>query len=52
MANNKAMNFLCLAISQTEFSKISNCDSVKDAWEIVETTCEGNNLFKFSNVRG
>ena len=31
MTNNKAMNALCLAISQTEFARISNCDSAKDA---------------------
>jgi hypothetical protein len=31
MAIDKAMNALCLAISQTEFPRISNCDSAKDA---------------------
>ena len=39
MANDKAMNALYLTISQTEHSRISNCDSAKDAWEILETTC-------------
>ena len=48
MTNNKAMNALCLAISQTEFSRISNCDSAKIAWEILETTYEGTNLVKAS----
>jgi hypothetical protein len=38
MANDKAMNILCLAISQTKFSRTSNCDSAKDAWEILEST--------------
>jgi hypothetical protein len=31
VANDKAMNTLYLAISQTEHSRISNCDSAKDA---------------------
>ena len=44
------MNALCLAISQTKFSRISNCDSAKDAWEILETTYKGTNLVKASKL--
>jgi hypothetical protein len=51
MANDRAMNALCLAISQTEFFRISNCDSAKDAWEILETTYEGTNLIKASKLQ-
>jgi hypothetical protein len=51
MVNDKAMNVLCLAISQIEFSRISNCDSAKDAWEILETTYEGTNLVKASKLQ-
>jgi hypothetical protein len=36
---------------QTEFSRNSNCDSVKDAWEILETTYEGTNLVKASKLQ-
>jgi hypothetical protein len=50
VTNDIAMNALCLAISQTEFSRISNCDSAKNAWEILETTYEETNLVKTSNV--
>ena len=46
VANDKAMNALYLAISQTEHSRISNCDSAKEAWEILETAYEGTNLVK------
>ena len=46
MVNDKVMNALCLAISQTEFSTILNCDNAKDAWKILETTYEGTNLVK------
>jgi hypothetical protein len=45
------MNALYLAISQTEHSRISNCDSAKDAWEILETTYEGTNLVKASKLQ-
>jgi hypothetical protein len=40
-----------LAISQTEHSRISNCDNAKDAWEILETTYEGTNLVKASKLQ-
>jgi hypothetical protein len=40
-----------LAISQTEHSRISNCDSAKEAWEILETTYEGTNLVKASKLQ-
>jgi hypothetical protein len=51
VANDKAMNALFLAISQTEHSRISNCDSAKDAWEILETTYEGTNLVKAAKLQ-
>jgi hypothetical protein len=51
MANGRAMNALCLAISQTEFSRNSNCDGVKDAWKILESTYEGTNLVKASKLQ-
>jgi hypothetical protein len=51
MANDRAMNALSLTISQTEFSRISNCDSGKDAWDILETTYEGTNFIKASNLQ-
>jgi hypothetical protein len=45
------MNALCLAISQTEFSRISNYNSAKDAWEILETTYKGTNLVTASKLQ-
>jgi hypothetical protein len=51
VANDKAMNALYLAISQIEHSRISNCDSAKDAWEILETTYEGTNLVKAAKLQ-
>jgi len=40
VANDKAMNAICSGLSPSEFSRISNCTIVKEAWEIVETTYE------------
>ena len=51
MANDKAINVICLAILQIEFSRISNCDSTKDAWEILETTFERTDLVKASRLQ-
>ena len=51
VANDKAMNALYLAISQTEHFRISNYDNAKDAWEILETTYEGTNLVKVSKFQ-
>jgi hypothetical protein len=51
VANDKAMNALYLAISQTKHSRISNCDSAKDAREILKTTYEGTNLVKASKIQ-
>ena len=42
---------LYLGISQIGFSRILNCDSAKDAWEILETTYEGTNLVKASKLQ-
>jgi len=44
LSNDKALHALCQALSPSEFSKISNCESAKEAWQILETTYEGTNL--------
>jgi hypothetical protein len=33
--NDKALNALCQALSPSEFTTISNCDSVQEAWKIL-----------------
>jgi hypothetical protein len=51
MANDKAMNALSLAISQTELSRISNCDSAKDAWDICNApSSRGRVIVRIFNV--
>jgi len=46
LSNNKALHALCQALSPSEFSRISNCESAKEAWQILETTYEGTKLVK------
>jgi cytolysin (calcineurin-like family phosphatase) len=38
LSNEKALHPLCQAISPSEFARISNCESSKEAWQILETT--------------
>jgi hypothetical protein len=44
LSNDKALHDLCQALSPSEFAKISNCESAQEAWQIFETTYEGNLL--------
>jgi len=45
-SNDKALHALCQALSPSKFSRISNCEIAKDAWQILETTYEGTKLVK------
>jgi len=51
LSNDKAIHALCQALSPSEFAKISNCESIKEAWQIVETTYEGTKLVKFAKLQ-
>jgi hypothetical protein len=46
LSNDKALHALCQALSPSEFAKISNCESAKEAWQILETTYDGTKLVK------
>jgi len=46
LSNDKALHALCQALSPSEFTRISNCEIAKDAWQILETTYEGTKLVK------
>jgi len=46
LSNDKSLHALCQALSPSEFLKISNCESAKEAWQILETTYEGTKLVK------
>jgi maltooligosyltrehalose synthase len=49
--NDKALHALCQALSPSEFARISNCEIVKDAWQILETTYEGTKLVKSAKLQ-
>jgi hypothetical protein len=51
LANDKALHALCQALSPSEFAKISNCKSAKEAWQILETTYEGTKLVKSAKLQ-
>jgi lipoate-protein ligase A len=46
LSNDKALYALCQALSPSEFARISNSESAKEAWQILETTYEGTKLVK------
>jgi hypothetical protein len=51
LSNNKALHALCQALSPSEFGKISNCESAKEAWQILETTYEDTKLVKSAKLQ-
>jgi hypothetical protein len=50
LSNDKALHALCQALSPSEFAKISNCESAKEAWKILETY-EGTKLVKSAKLQ-
>jgi len=51
LSNDKALHALCQALSPSEFVRNSNCESAKEAWQILETTYEGTKLVKFAKLQ-
>jgi hypothetical protein len=51
LLNDKAIHALCQALSPSEFTRISNSESAKEAWEILETTYEGTKLVKSAKLQ-
>jgi hypothetical protein len=51
LSSDKALHALCQALSPSEFTKISNCESAKEAWQILETTYEGTKLVKSAKLQ-
>jgi hypothetical protein len=45
-----AMNAICQALSTSEFSRISHCETVKEVWEVLQTTYEGTQLIKTAKL--
>jgi hypothetical protein len=50
LANDKDLHALCQALSHSKFTRISNCESAREAWQILETTYEGTKLVKSAKL--
>jgi hypothetical protein len=51
LSNDKAIHALCQALSPSEFSRISHCESAQEAWTILETTYEGTKIVKSTKLQ-
>jgi hypothetical protein len=51
LSNDKALYALSQALSPSEFARISNCESAKKTWQILETTYEGTKLVKSAKLQ-
>jgi len=48
---DKALHALCQALSPSKFARISNSESAKKRWKILETTYEGTKLVKSAKLQ-
>jgi uncharacterized protein YjaG (DUF416 family) len=51
LSNDTALHALCQALSPSEFSRISNCESAKKVWTILEITYEGTKIVKSAKLQ-
>jgi hypothetical protein len=51
LSYDKALHALCEELSPSEFARISNCESTKEAWQILETTYKGTKLVKSTKLQ-
>ena len=49
--NSRALNALFSAVTNEEFKKISSIEIAKEAWTILQTTCEGTKIVKDSKLQ-
>ena len=49
--NSRALNALFSAVANEEFKKISSSETVKEAWTILQSTCEGTKAVKDSKLQ-
>jgi hypothetical protein len=50
LSNFKALHAIC-PLSPSEFTRISNCESTQEEWQISETTYEGTKIVKSTKLR-
>jgi hypothetical protein len=51
LPNDKALHALCQALSPSKFARISNSESAKEVWQILETTYESTKLVKSAKLQ-
>jgi hypothetical protein len=51
LSNDKALHALCQVLSPSEFARISNCESAKDAWQILEQHMRTPNLLNLPSSK-
>jgi hypothetical protein len=51
LSKDKVLYAMWQALSPSEFAKISNYESAKEAWQILETTYEGTKLVKSAKLQ-
>ena len=49
--NNRALNAIFSAVTNKEFKKISSTKTAKEAWTILQITCEGTKAVKDSKLQ-
>ena len=49
--NSRALNALFNVVTNKEFKKISSTETAKEAWTILQTTCEGTKVVKDSKLQ-
>ena len=49
--NCRALNALFSTVTNEEFKKISSTETAKEAWTILQTTCEGTKAIKDSKLQ-
>ena len=49
--NSRALNALFSVVTNEEFKKISSTEIAKEAWTILQTTCEGTKVVKDSKLQ-
>jgi hypothetical protein len=51
LSNDKGLHVLCQALSPSEFSRISHCESAQEVWTILETTYERTKIVKSAKLQ-
>jgi hypothetical protein len=51
LPNDKALHALCQALSLSEFTRISNCETALESWQTLETHMRAQNLLNLPSSK-